>query len=119
MLTSSVDWAEIESQLSLKLQDLYVQSLGQKPTNLICQLSEHSISVVIEAALTKAELLLNASGDSSLAQKVGASIDNILRPQFEQLIEETVQRKILTLVTTTRLETKRRTITAIFEEKDS
>jgi uncharacterized protein YbcI len=116
MRQQSSEQADLENQIAERIQHLYHQTLGQQPDKVICSLSGQMLSVLMENAITKTELLLNSTGDPEMAQTVSISLDRILQPQVKQLIEEIVNKKVYEVVTSTQIETRRRNAVVTIEK---
>ena len=116
MRQQSSEPTDLENQLAEKIQRLYYQTLGQQPDKVTCSLTDQMLSVLMENAITKTELLLNSTGDQAMAQTVSISLDKILQPQVKQLVEEIVNKKVYEVVTSTQIETGRRNAVVTMEK---
>ena len=107
-MPQSSEPSDIESHLAEKIQLLYHQTLGQQPEKIVCSLSDQTLCILMENAVTKTEELLNTSGEEEIAKKVSSSLDGILKPQLKQLVEGVIDRKVSEVVTSTQIETGQR-----------
>ena len=104
---------QLERELSQRLQALYRDQLGHRPSRSTCQVFGSKVAIVLEDAVTRPEQLLAEEGQAELAEQVRADLDQALRPQIKQLIEEVLQVQVLDLLSDATLETGRTGIIAV------
>lgn len=104
---------QLERELSQRLQALYRDQLGQRPSKATCQVFDTKLAIVLEGSVTQPEQLLAEEGQKDLAKQVRADLDQALRPQIKQLIEEVLQVDVLDLLSDAALDTGRTGIIAI------
>ena len=104
---------QLERELSQRLQALYRDQLGQRPTKAICQVFGSKVAIVLEGSVTQPEQLLAEEGQTELAEQVRADLDQALRPRIQQLIEEVLQVNVLDLLSDATLDTGRTGIIAV------
>ena len=104
---------QLERTLSQRLQALYRDQLGQRPSKVTCQIFDSKLAIVLEDAVTRPEQLLAEEGQKALAEQVRADLDQALRPQIRRLIEEVLQVDVLDLLSDAKLNTGRTGIIAI------
>ncbi|HEY9762117.1 MAG TPA: DUF2294 domain-containing protein [Trichocoleus sp.] len=98
---------QLERSLAQKIQALYRSQLEHQPSKVTCQLLGDKLTVVIENAITQPEKLLNDHGSDQLAEQCRSRIDEIIQPQLKALIEETLQAKVIDLLSDVTLGTGR------------
>ncbi|NJO40849.1 MAG: DUF2294 domain-containing protein [Cyanobacteria bacterium CRU_2_1] len=108
---------QLESTLSRHVQSLYASLLGQQPDDTTCQLLDTRLAFFLENAITQPERLLFESDRKELAQQVRSSLDEILQPRLQALIEAMVNVSVCDLLTSAQLETRRISIIAILAER--
>ena len=104
---------QLERELSQRLQALYRDQLGHRPSKATCQVFDSKLAIVLEESVTQPELLLAEEGQKELAEQVRADLDQALRPQIKQLIEEILQVDVLDLLSDATLDTGRTGIIAV------
>lgn len=107
---------QLERALSQRLQALYRDQLGQRPSKATCQVFESKVAIILEDSVTQPEQLLADEGQQELAEKVRADLDQAMRPQIKQLIEEVLQVKVLDLMSDATFNTGRTGIIVILSE---
>lgn len=98
---------QLERTLSQRIQALYRAELGHKPGHIQCHITEEKITILLEDAITKPELLLAENGHEDLAKQVRSEIDELLQTQLKSLIEEIVKTPVIDLLSNAKLETGR------------
>ncbi len=106
---------QLERNLSQQILTFYRERLGHKPSKIICQLFEQRATIIIEDSLTPAEQLLAKDGQQELAQDVRSCLDELTKPQITQLIEATLEVKVIDLLSDATLETGRTGMIVILE----
>lgn len=102
-----------ERELSQRIQGLYSNQLGHRPTKVICQLFDDSLAIVMENSITPAEQLLVEQGQEELAEQVRSGLDDAIEPNLKALIEEILEVKVLDLMGDATLETGRSGIVVV------
>jgi uncharacterized protein YbcI len=104
---------QIERTLSQRIQALYRDSLGHQPSKVTCQLFDEKLAVIIEDSITTAEEVLVTKGEEELAQQVRNSLDEAIKPQLKNLIEEVLNVGVIDLLSDATLATGRMAIVAV------
>lgn len=104
---------QLERQLSQQIQALYRSQLGHRPGKVTCHIFDEKIAILLEESVTKPEQLLSDAGQEALAEQVRFDLDNALRPQLMELIEETVGAAVMDLLSDAKLETGRTGMIAV------
>ncbi|MGD1857811.1 MAG: DUF2294 domain-containing protein [Leptolyngbyaceae cyanobacterium] len=104
---------QLERELSQRLQALYRDQLGQRPSKATCQVFDSKVAIVLEGSVTQPEQLLAEEGQKELAEQVRADLDSALRPRIKQLIGEVLQVEVLDLLSDATLSTGRTGIIAV------
>lgn len=107
---------QLERELSQRLQALYRDQLGQRPSKATCQVFESKVAIILEDSVTQPEQLLADEGQKELAERVRADLDQAMRPQIKQLIEEVLQVEVMDLMSDATLNTGRTGIIVILAE---
>lgn len=89
MLTPSC--GELERQLSQKIQTLYKQHLGQRPTRVTCHLFGQELAIIIDSSTTQVEQLLSCQGAPGLSSEVRRTVNQRLKQDITRLIESILQ----------------------------
>lgn len=113
MTTQVLTRGQAERNLSQKIQALYRNQLGHQPGKIICQVLDERLTIIIEDSVTQPEQLLAAEGQIELAKRVRVDLDQAIRPQLKQLIEETLEVDVLDLLSDATLATGRTGIIAV------
>lgn len=102
-----------ERELSQRIQGLYSNQLGHRPTKVTCQLFDDSLAIVMENSITPAEQLLVDQGQEELAEQVRSGLDDAIEPRLKALIEEVLEVKVLDLMGDATLQTGRSGIVVV------
>ena len=98
---------QLERTLSQRIQALYRNQLEHQPSRVTCQLFDEKLAIILEDSITQPEQLLVNNGQTELAEKVRAELDDALQPQLKELIEEVVGVTVVDLLSNAKLETGR------------
>ena len=104
---------QLERELSQRLQALYRDRLGQRPSKATCQIFDSKVAIILEGSVTQPEQLLAEEGQTKLAKQVRSDLDQALRPKIRRLIEEVLQVEVLDLLSDATLDTGRTGIIAV------
>jgi uncharacterized protein YbcI len=98
---------QLERTLSQRIQALYRNQLEHQPSRVTCQLFDEKLAIILEDSITQPEQLLVNNGQTELAEKVRAQLDDVLQPQLKGLIEEVVGVSVVDILSNAKLETGR------------
>ena len=98
---------QLERTLSQRIQALYRNQLEHQPSRVTCQLFDEKLAIILEDSITQPEQLLVNNGQTELAEKVRAELDDVLQPQLKELIEEIVGVTVVDILSNAKLETGR------------
>ena len=104
---------QLERKLSQKLQALYKEKLGHRPSQILCKLFDQKVVIVIENSITPAEQLLVANGDDRLVEQVRSNLDEAIAPYIRETIEQILEVKVEDLLSDVTIETGRTAIVAV------
>lgn len=107
---------QLQRQLSQQFQRLYREQLNHCPGKITCQIIDDKLLLVIEDSVTKPEQLLVEQGESDLAEKVREDLSTALRPQIVELVESTLERQVVDILTDATLATGRTSVVIILAE---
>jgi len=113
MKTSIPTRGQRERELSQRIQGLYCNQLGHRPTKVTCQLFDNSLAIVMEDSITPAEQLLVDQGQQELAEQVRSGLDDAIEPKLKALIEEILEVKVLDFMGDATLQTGRSGIVVV------
>ncbi len=99
-----------------RIQSLFINKLGHQPLDIYCRFLDNKLTIVIENAITKPEILLMAAGYQEIVEKARSSIEKILRPEFKQIIEEVTNSQVSNILFATHLDTNYVSIIALFAD---
>lgn len=98
---------QLERTLSQRIQGLYKDQLGHRPSKVTCRLLGEKIIIVIEDSITQPEQILAQEGQMHLAKEVRSELDDAIQPQLKTLVEEIVKVDVVDLLSDATLETGR------------
>jgi len=113
MTSSYPTKGQLERTLSQKIQALYRTQLGHRLGEVDCQIFDQKIAIVLENSLTQPEQLLANKGNQELVLQLHFNLDEAIRPQLTQLIEEVVGVSVVDFMSDATLETERTGMIAI------
>lgn len=111
--TSTPTRGQIQRTLAQRIQALYREQLGHQPSKVTCQLSDSSLTIILENSITQPEQLLAQTGRIELAEQVRADLDEAIQPQLKTLIEDILNVEVVELLSDATLETGRTGIIAL------
>ncbi|TVQ09237.1 MAG: DUF2294 domain-containing protein [Leptolyngbya sp. DLM2.Bin27] len=104
---------QLQRSLSQQFQRLYRQQLNHCPGKITCQVIDEKVMLVIENSVTKPEQVLVENGEAELAKRVREDLSTALRPQIIELIESTLEREVIDVLTDATLTTGRTSLVVI------
>ncbi len=107
---------QLQRQLAQQFQRLYREQLNHCPGKITCQIIDDKLLLVIEDSVTKPEQLLVEQGESDLAEKVREDLSTALQPQIVELVESTLERQVVDILTDATLATGRTSVVIILSE---
>lgn len=107
----------LEQILVERIQSLFINQLGHQPEDVYCRFLDNKLTIVIENAITKPEKLLMAAGYQDIVKKARNSIEQILQPEFKQIIEEVTDSQVSNILFATHLDTNYVSVIALFVDK--
>ncbi len=116
MKTSKSTRGELERSLTQRIQALYFEELGKRPNKVTCQFFDEKLAIVLEEILTRSEEFLLANDCVTLVEEMRSQIDEVMKPQLANLIQEIVGVTVSSVLTDTDLNTKTSGIIALLHE---
>ncbi|MGP1386729.1 MAG: DUF2294 domain-containing protein [Thainema sp.] len=107
---------QLERSLSQQIQALYREELGHCPKRIICQLFESKLAIILEGSITQPEKFLANDGQKELAGQVRDRIDEAIRPQLKDLVEEVLGVPVVDILSDATLETERTGLIVVLDE---
>lgn len=107
------NYSLLEETLSYKIRDLYIKQLGHAPQQVVCNLSDNSLTIVIEHPITPPERILIENHKNKLAEEVSWNLYKALEPQLKVLIEGVVRVSVVDLLGTSSIDSDRTSIIAV------
>lgn len=104
---------QVERVLSQRVQKFYRDQLGHSTGKVTCQLRNDNVTIVVESSLTQPEQLLLEDSKDARAEQLRSDLDEAVRPRLVDLIETTLRRKVVDLMSDTTLTTGRTSFVAI------
>ncbi len=117
--TSTITSNHVEKSLSQQIKSIFHKQLGHRIDEIHCNFLDNKLVIVIQEALTKPELLLIKNGHETIAKEVRSSIEEILRPQLKNLIEEVTEIEITQILFASHLDANCVSLIALFVDGDS
>lgn len=108
---------KIESIISQKIKDIYQVELEHKLENISYKLFDHTLVITLEGIVTSPEKLLKNNDRLDLAKQVRKTVDSVIHPQIQSIIEEVLNVKVIDFLSDTTLENDMAGAIAIFEFK--
>ncbi|MGB3642826.1 MAG: Na-translocating system protein MpsC family protein [Rivularia sp. (in: cyanobacteria)] len=107
----------LEEILVERILSLFINRLGHQPEDVYCRFLDNKLTIVIENAITKPEILLMAAGYREIVEKARSSIEKILQPELKEIIEEVTNSQVSNILFATHLDTNYVSIIALFADK--
>ncbi len=112
-----VDCLQMEATLAQQIQALYFKQLGHLPGKVVCNLSNQSLTVVVEHPTTPPERLLIESQKNDLAREFGRNLYKAIEPQLKNLIEEVLKVPVVDLLGSSNIDSDRTSIIIVLADK--
>ncbi|AFY95316.1 DUF2294 domain-containing protein [Chamaesiphon minutus] len=116
MVNAELTVGQLERKLSQKLQALYKEKLGHRPSQITCKLFDQKVVIIIEDSITPTEQLLLATGDNRLAEQVRSNLDEAIAPYIRETIEQILEAKVEDLLIDATIETGRMAIVTVLAD---
>ncbi|MGB3298091.1 MAG: DUF2294 domain-containing protein [Phormidesmis sp.] len=110
---------QLEREISQKMQALYKKHLGHQPSKVTCQLFDSKLAMVLEDAVTPPEQLLIKEGQTELAEKMHADLNQAIRPHIKLLVESILGIAVIDLLSDATLETGRTGVIVVLSKTPS
>ncbi|MEA5570774.1 DUF2294 domain-containing protein [Calothrix sp. UHCC 0171] len=107
---------QLEREISNRIRSLYNAQLGQRIGKIICHFFDKQLAITIEDSVTLAEQTLLNSGKEHLAEQVRCDLDQIIKPQIKNTIEEVINKPIVELISHTSLASGRTAMIVVLEQ---
>ena len=107
---------QLERKLSQKIFSFYRSNLGHQPSKVTCHFFGSSLVIIIENSITSTEKILFEEGKNDLANKVRSNLENAIKPELKQLVEEIIKVEIIDILSDASLTTGRTGIIAILTQ---
>lgn len=107
---------QLEREITQRLSSLYYETLGQRPSQIICHFFDTELVISLENSVTQTERILMYEGYENLAEQVRSSLYKIIKPQLQTLIEEVIGNSIVDLMINTNLVTGRTGIIIVLKQ---
>ncbi|MEM9568838.1 MAG: DUF2294 domain-containing protein, partial [Cyanobacteria bacterium P01_E01_bin.34] len=105
-----------ERALSQAIQSLYKKKLGHQPGQVSCSIASDRVTIILENSVTPAEALLAEEGRDELAEEVRGELLDALYAQLTEVIEETLESKVVDILSDAKLESERTGIIVVLED---
>lgn len=107
---------QLERSLSQQIQALYREELGHSPKRIICQLFETKLAIILEGSITQPEKFLANDGQMELVGQVRDRIDEAIRPQLKDLVEQVLGVPVVDILSDATLETERTGLIVVLDD---
>ena len=104
-----------ESLLSKKIGNIYQDQLNHKLKRISYKLFNNNLAIMIEGTITEPERLLKAHDRDCLAKEIRNTIDEIVEPQIQAVIEDVLQVNVIDFLNDTKIERDLTVAIAILE----
>lgn len=108
--------AQAERDISHRIQALYRDQFGHRPSKVECKLFDEKLMIIIDNSITKPEQVLTQEGQDDLAEQVRSQLDEAIQAQLKALIEEVLHVPVLDLLSDATLETGRSGMIAVLTD---
>lgn len=105
--------AQLERSLVQRIQTLYREHLGQRPSKAIGQFFDEKLTIVLFATVSPAEQTLLDAGQEEFAEELRARLHRALKPQLKALIEEVIETDVVTVLMDSDLKSGFSSVTAV------
>lgn len=111
--TSKQIQEHLERSLATRIQALYLRELAHDPNKVSCNLSNKTLTIIIENTITQPERLLVESGKQEFAELMRFNINKAFESQLKAAIEETLGVSVVDLLGNSKMDTGITSIIAI------
>lgn len=116
MTEAGMTRGQLERNLAQRLQAMYREKVGKHPRKIVCQFFDKRLAIVLEEVVTPSEQFLIESDQDDVALEFRSTLDEALRPQLVEMIEEVVATSVESLLFDTDLKTGFSGITVVLSD---
>lgn len=107
--------AQLERKIAQSLQNFYRERIGQRPSKVVCQFFDDTLTVVLRDTVAPAERTLLEAGREEHTSEFRVELHDAIKPELKVLIEEIVGVPAITVLIDSDLETGFSSVTAILQ----
>lgn len=116
----STDSQPIEQVLAHQVASMYQRLVGHSLRLVSCHfMSQHSVAIILEGAVTQPEKLLLHSGYTELATTLRQHLNDILRPRLVAETETVLAREVIDTLSDGKIESDRMSFIMILAKRPS
>jgi uncharacterized protein YbcI len=108
--------AQLERSIVQRIQTLYRDSIGQRPSKAIGQFFDEKFTLVLFETVSPAEQTLLKAGQEEFAEQLRVKLHDAIKPQLKALIEEIVRIEVITILIASDLKSGFSNITAVLAD---
>jgi uncharacterized protein YbcI len=114
---SELTRGQIERAVTQRIQRLYRDLVGQRPSRVVTHLVDGKLLVILQDSISPVERLLWQTGHDAIALQLQQIIADTLKPLFKSLVEETVGVQVLTVLFSEDIESGFASLTALLADQ--
>lgn len=97
---------QLEQSLSSEIELLYINKLGQEPSQVVCQFFETKLAIVLEESVTHLERLLIEADQPKTVYNMRAALNQALQVRISHLLEEMAGVAVIDCLSSTAFESR-------------
>lgn len=110
---------QLERALGQRIQTIFRDRFGQRPSKAVCQMFDESLTIVLEDTTSPAERTLIDAGKLELAKQLRLHLQESIKAALKAEIAQIVEQGVLTVLLDTDLDSGYASVTAILQAPPS
>lgn len=106
---------QLERALGQRMQTVFRDRIGQRPSRAVCQMFDESLTIVLEETVSPAERTLIEAGQVDLAKRLRSQLHESLKPSLKAEIAAIVDQEVMTVLLDADLDSGYSSLTAILQ----
>lgn len=110
---------QLERTLGQRLQTVFRDRIGQRPSKAVCQMFDDSLTIVLEDTTSPAERTLIDAGKAEMAKQLRLHLQESLKAALKVEIAQIVEQEVISVLLDADLDSGYASLTAILQAPPS
>jgi len=107
---------QLERALGQRIQTLFRDRVGQRPSRAVCQMFDESLTIVLEETVSPPERTLMETGQGALAKQLRSQLNEAMKPALKSEIAAILDSEVMTVLLDSDLDSGYSSVTAILQQ---